>query len=203
MNKIIYILLISAAIFLSGCATGPFMAHEPARTVGYSKSELIAGAGQAGYVFKWNYGVGHDLDIGVQLESFTLGLRAKYAFINQQSSGWSLAGAAGTGVGSFGGSHYYADLIGSYLKGSWEPYTTLRAVHVKTDAIDFRDEDTGEIDFTVSENEYEYGQFILGTRYWFTPNWLLSVEGSTIFSISSSFDIKSNAFFSASFGYRF
>jgi len=197
-------LLVSAAlgfVFLSSCAVGPLVSHETARTVGNSKSELIAGAGQAGFIAKWNYGLRENLDFGVHWESLSLGIRLKYAFENNEA-GWSFASSLGTG-GSIGGSHYYGDLIASHKHGAWEPYTTLRVVHVKNDPIDFRDENTGALDFTVNKSEYDYGQFMLGTRYWFSHQWLLSVEASTLFSNSSDFKLKQNLLAGAAIGYKF
>jgi hypothetical protein len=190
-----------ASLLFSGCAVGPLVSHETARTVGSSHHELMAGYGQAGYVFKWNYGLTQNLDFGLHFESLSVGVRAKYAFLNS-SSGWSFAAALGTGA-SIGGSHYYGDLIGSYLVGSWEPYGTLRAVHVTNDPLEFKDKDTGHVDFTVDKSEYDYGQFILGTRFWMTPHWLLSLEASTLFPISSGFRMGSTLLAGASFGYRF
>lgn len=189
------------SVFLSGCAVGPLVSHETARTVGSSKHEVIGGYGQAGFVIKWNYGLTENLDFGLHWESLSVGVRAKYALINN-NSGWSLASALGTGS-SFGGNHYYGDFIGSYLTGSWEPYGTVRAVLVKNDPLEFKDKDTGQVSFTIDKSEYVYGQFILGTRYWFNSNWLFSIEASSLFPISSGFKVEKNVFAGASFGYRF
>lgn len=187
---------------LSGCAIGPLVVHETARTVGPNNNELDGGWGQAGYVVKWNYGLGQDLDFGIHWESLSIGLRLKYAILNARERGFSLAVAAGTGV-SIGGSHYYGDLIASYLAGSWEPYGALRAVHVKNDPLEFRDQDTGQVDFTVDKIEYDYGQLTLGTRYWFTPHFLLSLEASSLFAFSSGLGIGSNVLIGGALGYRF
>ena len=76
-------------------------------------------------------------------------------------------------------------------------------VHVKTDPVDFKDESTGRFDFQVDSINYNYGQVILGTRYWFNPKWLLSVEASTLFSASSGLSIADTLLIGAAFGYRF
>ncbi len=190
-----------AATFLSGCAIGPLVSHETARTVGDNKSELVGGYGAAGLVFKWNYGLSENLDFGLHWESLSVGIRAKYAFLNQ-SAGWSLAAALGTGS-SIGGSHYYGDLMVSNVAGAWEPYGTLRIVHVNTDPVEFRDKDTGNVNFTVTTDDFEYGQLIFGTRYWFNEHWLISLEASSLFAISDNFKIESGAIVSGAFGYRF
>jgi hypothetical protein len=199
----IYSLITISFLFLllTSCAIGPLVSHETARTVGDSKHELVGGYGSGGLALKWNYGLSKNLDLGVQMESYSMGIRAKYAFINA-SEGFSLAAALGTGL-SVGGSHSYGDILASVKNGNWEPYATLRMVHVKTDPVDFKDESTGRFDFKVDSLNYNYGQFILGTRYWFSPKWLLSVEGSTLFSASSGLSLANTLLLGAAFGYRF
>lgn len=199
-NYLLFLYIVAVATF-SGCAVGPLVSHETARTVGDSNHELIGGYGQAGYVIKWDYGLAENLDLGLHWESLSIGLRLKYAFINKKD-GWSLATALGTGA-SIGGSHYYGDLIGSYVTGSWEPYGTLRVVHVKNDPLEFRDKNTGEVDVTVPGSKYNYGQFILGTRYWFTPHWLFSLEASSLFAMTSGLKFGNDVFVGGAFGYRF
>ncbi|HRO67216.1 MAG TPA: hypothetical protein PL182_06610, partial [Pseudobdellovibrionaceae bacterium] len=116
--------------------------------------------------------------------------------------GFSLAAALGVG-GNMGGSHRYADLLFSYLAGSWEPYGTVRAVHVKVDATDFKDKDTGRVVFKVPEDEFSYGEGMLGVRYWITPRWSLNAEAGKIFPISSNLEIDGGVFAGAALGYRF
>lgn len=89
------------------------------------------------------------------------------------------------------------------MAGSWEPFGTFRVVHVKNDPLEFKDEDTGNIDFTVPSSEYDYGQFILGTRYWFTPHWLFSLEASSLISMTSDLEIDNGVIVGGAFGYRF
>jgi len=190
-------------LFLQGCAVGPLVVHEPARTVGKGQHELIAGYGHPGAVLKWNVGVAEDLDLGVQFESLSLGLRAKYAWINEKERGLSLATAAGFGA-SIGGSHYYGDLILSHRSPQIEPYAAVRAVRVKTDPTEFRDENTGELEFRVEEAEYSYGQGTLGIRAWPTKTWLISAEASTLFTLSDSLTIVgTNVFIGAATGFTF
>ncbi|MBX3020183.1 MAG: hypothetical protein KF799_00780 [Bdellovibrionales bacterium] len=199
MNKICLALL--SMCFLSACAVGPLVSQETARTVGDDKNEWLGGFGQAGYVIKYTRGIGKDFDFGVQWESLSLGIRFKYAFINQES-GLSLAGALGAGT-SIGGSHYYGDLLMSYKSGFFEPYSMVRVVSVKTDPLEFKDEDTGKMHFTVGRAQYVYGQATLGARFWLDPNWLLSMEASSLFSMTKDVKISSNVFAGAAFGYRY
>ena len=194
--------LVMCSLLLTGCAVGPLVNHETGRTVGKHNSELVGGYGRAGYVAKWSFGLGEDVDFGVQFESLSIGIRLKYAFVNNHQGGWSFAGAIGAGD-SLGGSHYYGDVIGSYLTGNWEPYGSVRIVHVKMDPLEFKDKDTGSMNFTINVGNYDYGQVMAGTRYWFTQNWLFSAEMSTLFAITSGVKIHDNFLVGGAFGYRF
>jgi hypothetical protein len=192
--------LISTFVFLifislTGCV-GPLVMHETARTVGNSNSELLGGYGKAGFVLKWNYGLAEKLDIGLQTETLSFGLRLKYALIDNQRNGFSLATALGAGI-SWGGSHNYGEIIGSYLTGKWEPYSAFRLVRVKIDPTEVRDHDMN-IDFTTDEFKYNYTQFILGTRFWFNDHWLFSLEGSR-----ASANVANIVLLSGGIGYRF
>ncbi|MBX3040395.1 MAG: hypothetical protein KF789_06770 [Bdellovibrionaceae bacterium] len=199
--KVCFIFLMFA-MALSGCAIGPLVSHETARTVGRSRHEFVGGFGTAGFVAKWNYGLTENLDMGLHWESLSVGLRAKYAFLNRDK-GWSFATALGTGSSIGAGTYYSGDLMASYLSGSWEPYGTLRFVHVKNDPVDFKDKDTGQIEFTVPKSQYDYGQVILGNRYWFSSHWLLSLEVSSPYAISSGLKIGNDILTSGALGYRF
>ncbi len=198
MNKLPIILLLS---FLSSCAVGPLVNHETARTVGKDRHEVSGGYSNAGYVFKWNYGLFEKFDIGVHAEQYNLGLRAKYSFVKNDDNGFSMALALGAGD-SFGGNHYYGDLLGSFLTGRWEPYTTVRVVKVRTEEMNFSDEQTGAFAFRIDENHYSYGQYFLGTRFWASRQLFLSVEASTLFTLDAV-EVSDNFIFSGALGYRF
>ncbi len=202
MNKIISIFLISSSVLLSACSIGPLVSHETARTVGNSQAEFLGGYGSAGYAFKFNYGITKDLDFGLQYETFSLGIRTKYALINGTDKGFSLSIAGGIGT-SIGGSHYYGDLTSSYLSGAWEPYGTIRLVHVKNDPLEFRDQDTGHVDFVVDLPDYNYGQAMLGSRFWFDKHWLMSIEVSSLFAMTSGLKIGDGFLVGAALGYHF
>ncbi len=189
-------------VFSVSCAVGPLVQHETARSVGSGGQEFVAGYGQAGYMLKWNIGVTENFDFGIHWESLSFGVRGKYSLINGRTGGFSMAAAMGAGT-SLGGSHQYGDLMFSYLTGAFEPYATARFVQVSTDPLEFRNADTGQTAFTVSSAQYNYGQAIVGSRFWLTPNWILSLEGSSFFSIGEGVTISSGGFFGAGLGYRF
>ncbi len=195
------IFLLFASLMFSGCAMGPLVSHETARTLGHGNKEILGGYGSAGYLVKFNYGASDNLDVGVQLESYSMGLRAKYSLLNS-SQGWSYAIAGGLGA-SVGGTHYYGDLMASYLNKAWEPYGTVRFVHIVTDPMEFKDENTGDVDFTVSSTRYNYGQFMLGTRYHFNNRWMASAELSSLFGLSHGVSISSGVLLGVSMGYKF
>lgn len=189
-------------LFLSACAVGPLMDHESARTVGAGAADLVGGYGMAGFVGKFNYGLSDRWDLGLQWESLSMGVRIKYGIIDNQSKGWSLAAAAGTGF-SAGGSHYYGDLMGSYLFGTWEPYTMFRVVHVTTDPVKIGDEKQDGFELDIGSSSYVYGQLSLGTRVWFDKHWLASMEAGTLFGMSSGIRFVDAVIVSAALGYHF
>jgi hypothetical protein len=78
----------------------------------------------------------------------------------------------------------------------------LRIVHIKTLPYEY-EAAAGLFKFTIDKEQYNYGQVILGTRYWFSRHWLASLEASSLFSLSSDLHIKNNIFAGAAFGYRF
>lgn len=195
------LLLISMLFILNSCAIGPLVQHETARTVGKSSHELIAGYGTAGHALKWNYGLGKNFDLGIHWESLSIGLRAKYAFMQSQDKGLAIASVLGTGS-SLGGDHYYAELIFSYLTNKFEPYFSTRIVQVTNDPIEFRDKNTGELNFDIKESKYKYGQLIAGSRYWINPKLSLSFEASSIFVLQNTFGIDQHLLLSAALAYR-
>lgn len=196
------IALVGTNLLVCSCTVGPLVLHETGRTVGRHHNELELGAGSAGQLAKWNFGLADDLDVGIQYEMLSVGARVKYAFINRPDHGLSLAGAAGAGR-SRGGHYYNGDLVASYLNGPWEPYGGLRYTYAKSDPDDLNDKDSGIFDFTIHSDTYEYGQTFVGSRYWFNPNWLLSVEASSLFSLSDSLRLDNNFLLGLALGYRF
>lgn len=171
-------------VFTAGCAIGPLVSHETARTVGNGHHELSAGYARSAFVAKWNYGALRDLDVGFHLEMLSYGYRMKYAILNNHEQGFSLASAIGYGK-STNGIHYYLDLMGSFLHRPWEPYSTFRVVHVSGAEIEVRSANNNSSsvlsDFTIPSYNYYYGQAIVGTRYWMGPGWFLSLEASNLF----------------------
>ena len=199
-------LLLIMLFITTSCAFGPLMMNETARTVGKGNGDINFGYGLAGYVVKYNYGLLKDLDIGIQYEALSIGVRAKYAFINNQEKGFSLAAALGTGA-SLGGSHNYADLIASYKNERFEPYFGYRYVSVKTDPVEFEDnEDDDVIDLSflrIDSFKYKYGQAFLGFKYWFTDKWNFTSEISKLVSIEDVTLRDSGFLYAASFTYKF
>ena len=191
--------IVSVLFFFAGCIP-PMAGHETGRTLGESQSELIGGLGAFGHVIKYNYGVTDYLDLGIHWETFSLGLRAKYSFINTPISGWSLAGALGAGSVSHG-RYITGDVIGSYLSGDWEPYGFIRRSRVICNEVAAKDSKKLLHDFLVAceKKHYDRVQFTLGSKYWFSAKWFLSLETGRVFENS----IAPVSILSTSFGYKF
>lgn len=201
MRIIISLFILTLGLFEFGCALGPLTSHETARSVGRFNSEISGSYGTAIYGLKWNFGITENWDIGAQYETLSFGYRTKYSFVNSPT-GWSFAGALGTGA-SIGGSHNYIDALASYMGTNWEPYFTLRVVNVTTDPVDVQNNETGTKYFTINSSKYSYGQIFAGSRYWMTKNWLLSMEASTLFPVGGDLTVGSTILGSLALGYRF
>lgn len=201
MNIYGFITISLLSLLLTSCAVGPLVSHETARTVGSGKHEFIGSYGQAGIAGKWNYGLGSNVDFGLQVESLNAGIKVKYAFLNE-SEGWSMASSLGYGSG-FMSDHFYGDLHLSFKSGPVEPYLTLRYVQVHTDKEDFESHDSGSLHFEIDKMKFQYGQVMLGTRLWLTRHWLLSLEGAGLFSATSGIRVSDTYIFNGALGYRF
>jgi hypothetical protein len=184
LNRIVTVNLTVAVLLsfvLSGCVTGPLASHETARTVGQGNHEIQLGTGSMPYFLKWNLGLSKDVDVALQWETFTVGMRGKYAFINNVQ-GPSLAATLGTGISFFGGDYVNSDLIYSYLFEKWEPYGVLRVAHVESSKKDLKNSETGKTEYTIDAYEYEYAEIIGGAKYWFTDQWSMTFEGGAAFT---------------------
>lgn len=202
LKKVSFILSTKACLFvLSACAVGPLVSNETARSVGKNNHEISGAISNASHALKWNYGVTDDLDIGLQLETLSTGARLKYAFLNNQTAGWSFASAIGAGS-STDGSHFYADLMSSYLNNKWEPYGSLRLVQVKRNEFNISSTDENIV-FDLPETSYSYAQIVIGSRYLFSEDWFFSLELSSPFSFTDGLSFSESVIVSSGAGYRF
>jgi hypothetical protein len=193
---------ISFIISLSGCAFGPLYSHDTAQTVGSNRFEMVGGYGNAGMAAKATFGLMDNLDIGIHWESLSIGLKLKYAFINNHDSGLSVAGTAGIGD-SFGGVYYTAAGSISYLTNEFEPYFMLRGVYVNYNSSNSSNSSVSVNGSSLNLPEYTYSysylEPVLGSRLWLTPgHFFLSAEVGGIVIGSGAFAIASGAL-----GYRF
>jgi len=170
-------MVILLALLASGCLA-PLSNSFTARSLGTGKIEfdggMVALVGQEDSVvlpaFSITAGVSSDFDLGVQMESASIGVFGKYSFINNKERGFSLAGVVGAGaVGD--GSYIYAGPVLSYKSKAVEPYFVGRfnSVHYGESNDVFEDWEPGT---------YTYVQFTLGSIFWLTQRIGLNVEGS-------------------------
>jgi hypothetical protein len=189
-------------LLLSSCAVGPLTHHETARTVGDTHHEISAGLSPAGHALKWNYGATHNIDFGLQIESFSAGGRVKWAIRNRPLHGLSVALAFGSGL-SIGGRHSYLDLTTSYSGLKWgEPYLSARATMLLQSTLVTGSYSTGNIQFTASATTYQYVQYFVGNRFWISDRYYLGIEGST-FQFLSGLTSTSKYLLSATLGLRY
>ncbi len=167
------------SLILASCAIGPLAYNETARTIGKGSHEISAGVDPLGYVVKYNYGITEKIDIGLQVETFSLGLKLKYAPVKNDIKGWSLGGALLAGS-SIGGSYQGLDLSASYLYKKIEPYLNFRIINAEYNFNDWQEDGDSSIKFTnLLEDTYTYGQIFIGTRVKLNKKWALSFELSS------------------------
>ncbi|MBT4760784.1 MAG: hypothetical protein HOO06_03715 [Bdellovibrionaceae bacterium] len=189
--------------YLSIGCVGPLLSHNTGRSLGKGNHslKLMGMAGSGGYyAVGYDYGVTENLDLGMKIESLSLGYHGKYSFYNNPT-GFSSAAAIGYGS-TFGGSYYTADITGSYLVNKWEPFTSLRYTSVNSDSKELRDASTGQVFSTIPEFDFSYMQIFVGTKYRFVDWFALSVEAASFLS-SSDVSFGSDIYYSISTEFTF
>ncbi|TFG58441.1 MAG: hypothetical protein E4H35_00995 [Candidatus Aminicenantes bacterium] len=172
-------MVILLALLASGCLA-PLSNNFTARSLGPGKIGLDGGmlvfVRQEGSValpaFTVAVGLSSGFDLGVQMESASIGVFGKYSFINNKERGFSLAGVLGAGAVA-SGSYAYAGPVLSYKSKAVEPYFVGRfnRVHYGESDDIFEDWEPGT---------YTYVQFTLGSIFWLNQSVGLNVEGSAL-----------------------
>ena len=163
-----------ASLVLACSCLAPFSNNFTGRSLGKGKVGLEGGviaAGSALPVFKFSYGLSRNLDLGLQYDSFSLGLFGKYSFINDQESGFSLAGIAGGGA-TVGGGYAYAGPALSYKIGALEPYVVGRYNFVSYEESD------SSVGMSWEAGNHNYFQFTFGSVLWIGKGFGLNAEVS-------------------------
>jgi hypothetical protein len=170
-------IIVLLALLASGCLA-PLSNNFTARSLGPGKIGLDGGMlvfvrqedSVALPAFTIAVGLSSGFDLGVQMESASIGVFGKYSFINNKERGFSLAGVLGAGAVA-SGSYAYAGPVLSYKSKTVEPYFVGRfnSVHHGESNDVFEGWEPGT---------YTYGQFTLGSIFWLNQSVGLNVEGS-------------------------
>jgi hypothetical protein len=163
-----------ASLVLACSCLAPLSNSFTGRSLGQGKVGLEGGAIAAGSalpVFKFSYGVTRDLDLGLQYDSFSIGLFGKYSIINNQESGFSLAGVAGGGV-AVGGGYGFVGTAFSIKLGAFEPYAVGRYNFVSYG------ESSSSSGLSWEAGQHGYFQFTLGNVLWLGKGFGLNAEVS-------------------------
>jgi hypothetical protein len=172
-------IIVLLALLASGCLA-PLSNNFTARSLGPGKIGLDGGMlvfvrqedSVALPAFTIAVGLSSGFDLGVQMESASIGVFGKYSFINNKERGFSLAGVLGAGAVA-SGSYAYAGPVLSYKSKTVEPYFVGRfnSVHHGESNDVFEGWEPGT---------YTYGQFTLGSIFWLNQSVGLNVEGSAL-----------------------
>jgi len=179
MKKLIALFLVFSLLVLSGCVA-PLSSNFTGRSLGKGKIGLDAAAVHLGEeawcpATKLAYGMTSNLDIGLQFELFTIGLFAKYSFINTIENGFSSAALFSLGA-TTNGMYAYTGPVLSYKMDFVEPYFVGRYnyVHYNEEIEDIWFGDT-----IAEAGNYSYFQFTFGSILWITRKVGLNFELST------------------------
>jgi hypothetical protein len=199
--------LIPLSVFLfflgSGCAIGPILSHDVGRSVGDGNHDIqLLSTTEGFWGFKYEYGLTKNLDLGIQWEALSAGLRLKYSILNNPTAGFSFGTSVGAGS-SFGGSYYHATLTGSYKTKVFEPFASVRYTKVQSDEKDLRDADTGDLFLTIPKFDYSYGQVFVGTKIWAADWFALSLEATSFFVSGDDVKFSDGALFSLGLEFAF
>jgi hypothetical protein len=169
-------MVIVLALLASGCLA-PLSNSFTARSLGTGKIGLDGGMSalvrQEDSIvlpaFTIAVGLSSDFDLGVQMESASMGVFGKYSIINNKERGFSLAGVLGAGAVA-SGSYVYGGPVLSYKSKAVEPYFVGR----------FNSVHYGESEncLDMEAGTYTYVQFTLGSVFWLNQSVGLNVEGS-------------------------
>ncbi len=194
MKKLTALFLGLSLSVLSGCVA-PLSSNFTGRSLGKGKLGLDAGAiplGEEAWcpAAKVAVGMTSNLDIGLHLEPFALGLFGKYSFTNTIENGFSSAGLFGVGL-TANGMYAYTGPILSYKMDFVEPYFVGRYNYVRI-SEDIEDIWFGE---TIAEaGNYYYFQFTFGGNLWITRKLGLNFELSTFSGAPDFFEFEAPIF---------
>ena len=163
-----------ASLVLTCSCLAPLSSNFTGRSLGQGKVGLEGGAIAAGSalpVLKLSIGLSRNFDLGLQYDSFSLGLFGKYSFINNQESGFSLAGVAGGGA-TGGGAYGFAGPAFSVKLGAFEPYAVGRYNFVSFG------ESSSSSRLSWEAGQHSYFQFTFGGLLWLGKGFGLNAEVS-------------------------
>jgi hypothetical protein len=163
-----------ASLILASSCLAPLSNNFTGRSLGQGKVGLEGGAVTAGSVlpvFKLSVGLSRDFDLGLQYDSFSIGLFGKYSFMNNQESGFSLAGVAGGGA-TVGGGYAFAGPALSFKLGAFEPYAVGRY-----NFVSYKESDSA-VGMSWEAGQHTYFQFTFGGVLWLGKGFGLNAEVS-------------------------
>ena len=193
-NLVVYVSILFFLLLSTSCSIAPLKTPKTARALGKGHWEMDLGALPSS--FSAYRGFSENLDIGLTLEEqlgVVVELSGKYAFLNREE-GSSLAIFGGV----FSGSALYGDNRGfrvgglwSYKRKWWELYlvSTYNSGRWKAGKpLDADEKDDLLIDFFYDyegRRNYSYIQSSLGSNFWFTKKFALSINTTFLFNFES------------------
>ena len=175
------LILIASLITLASCAVAPINNTTTARSIGKDANQLKINVAVPGAMYE--RGLTEDWDLGVGLEIQTemvLNIYSKYALVNNQEGGFSVAGIGGFGLASDTKS-VYAGPVFSWRHDWFEIFSVARLNYVSWQNHLSDDDKVDLFSFIPDKATFFYTQLDVGVSY-VTPKALASI-GMKFFSL--------------------
>lgn len=179
--------LIIFLIFISSCSIAPVNMTTTARSLGENKNQIKLDLPVTGLLYERGLTSKFDMGFGIEEQiAPVFHLFAKYAFINNEESGFSFAEIVGGGYsGSIGRSKsiYFSPIV-SYRHNSFEVFTSYRINYVRWDNDLNQDQRDDILSFIPREKSFHYHQMDAGFNF-LGDKWTTTV-GAKIFIFGKS-----------------
>lgn len=155
----------SVLVTFASCAVAPINNTTTARSVGKDANQLKINVAVPGVMYE--RGLTEDWDLGVGLEIQTeliLNLYTKYALINNQEGGFSVAGIGGVGLADDTKSVYAGPVL-SWRHDWFEMFTVARLNYVSWENHLSSDDKVDLFSFIPEKAKFFYTQLDVGVSY--------------------------------------
>ncbi len=158
-------LLLLALVTLASCAVAPINNTTTARTIGKDANQLKVNIGVPGVMYERGFTEDWDLGIGLEIQTeMILNFYTKYALLNNQDAGFSIATIGGVGLASDTKSVYAGPVL-SWRHDWFEIFTVARLNYVSWENHLSEDDKVDLFSFIPEKTKFFYTQLDVGVSY--------------------------------------